>query len=305
MVYFSLTGSTRKVAQAIQAGMQEVLGSCDIAKLKDVNAQDLADYDLIGLGGPVWRLGVPPNVLAFINDLTSMKGKHCFPFCTHGALPVGFMKIITPRLLRKDLTIIGYKDWYGSCFLQHIPKPYLTDGHPDEIDLKEAEDFGREMAERSRRIYSGETNLIPELPEGKEVDLLWQTEPFPSAEITRERRTLQQQRNINMEKCKYPECTLCVDNCPMNSIDFSESPPVFRSSCYAEFFCEAICPEGAIEIDFAPLCVVHDIPVKGRFVGLLEEAEAKGTFRRLVPVEEVGWNTHFYEITEHPRLIPE
>ena len=207
--------------------------------------------------------------------------------------------------MRKGLTIIGYKDWYGSNFLQHLPKPHLTDGHPDEIDLREAEDFGREMAVKSRRIYSGEVHLIPELPGGKTDDLLWQTEPFPYGEVTRVRSIALKQRKVNMEKCRYPECTLCVDNCPMNSIDFSISPPKFKSNCFAEFFCEAICPEGAIEVDFGPLAAVHDIPVKERCVRLLEEAEAKGRFRRLVPLEEVGWDTHLYEVTGHPRLIPE
>jgi len=28
-------------------------------------------------------------------------------------------------------------------------------------------------------------------------------------------------RSINMEKCKYPECTLCADQCDVNAIDFS------------------------------------------------------------------------------------
>ena len=56
------------------------------------------------------------------------------------------------------------RDWYGSVFLPEMPHPYPTDGHPDEIDLKEAEDFGREMVENSRRIHNGQTELIPPEP---------------------------------------------------------------------------------------------------------------------------------------------
>ena len=68
-------------------------------------------------------------------------------------------------LKKKGLTVIGYNSWYGSVYqVLHAPKPYLTDRHPDEIGLKEAKNFGREMAERARRIAAGETNLIPGLP---------------------------------------------------------------------------------------------------------------------------------------------
>ncbi|MFC1942337.1 EFR1 family ferrodoxin [Chloroflexota bacterium] len=306
VVHFSQTGNTRQIAQAIQTGMKQVMGECDIAAIKEVNAQDLAKYDLIGLGAPIWRLSVPANVMAFIQSLPSLEGKHSFPFCSHGALPVGFMKIITTALMRKGLTIIGYNDWYGGAFLPYLPKPYVTDGHPDEIDLKEAEDFGREMAERSRRIYSGETNLIPKLPEETSDDSLWRIEASPAGDVIKIRQTTREQRVINIEKCKYPGCTLCMDNCPMDSIDFSVSPPVFKSNCQVDWFCEAICPEGAIEVDFGPLTKAHDFVVSGVFVRLLDEAEAKGTFRRYVPLEKVGWNTHQHEITGHPRyVIPE
>ena len=51
-----------------------------------------------------------------------------------------------------------------------------------------------------------------------------------------------------MSKCKYPECTLCVDYCSMDAIDFSVNPPVFKQSCEGDDLCWVICPEGAIEI---------------------------------------------------------
>ena len=49
--------------------------------------------------------------------------------------------------------------------------PYYTAGHPDEIDLREAEEFGREMVERSRRISAGETKLIPAMPDMPPLEL--------------------------------------------------------------------------------------------------------------------------------------
>jgi flavodoxin len=52
IIYFSLTGSTKKIAQAIYKGMNPFLESCDLVKLKDVDTACLNNYDLIGIGSP-------------------------------------------------------------------------------------------------------------------------------------------------------------------------------------------------------------------------------------------------------------
>lgn len=300
IVYFSQTGCTKKIAQAIRVGMLQVMEQCDIAALKEVNPHDLIGYDLIGLGSPIWFGKDPANVHGFIDGMPSLKGKHSFPFFTHGALPSGFMQSVVPALIGKGLTVIGFNDWYGSVILPHLPKPYFTDGHPDEIDLKQAEDFGREMAERSRRISLGEPHLIPILPKGREWEKLYGQQEVLTKELADAHRMIQKQRKINMENCT--ECSLCVDNCPMDSIDFSMFPPVFRNNCVACWFCEQICPTGAIEVDYGSLAKIHDKYAQNLLAKRLEVAEAKGRFRRLVKLEEIGW-TSWYKQSGHPRYV--
>jgi NAD-dependent dihydropyrimidine dehydrogenase PreA subunit/flavodoxin len=298
VVYYSQTGNTRKIAQAIHAGMRQVI-KCDIAALKETNPQALIKYDLIGLGSPTWG-GVPPNFAAFIEGMVSLEGKHVFPFFTHGSLPAGYMHTMIPALKRKGLIVIGFNDWYGNSIQQFIPYPHFIAGHPDDIDLREAEDFGREMAQRSQRIYSGETQHIPKPPTRRELDKRYgRPLPLPK-EAAEAEDMLLKQRKINMEKCTV--CGLCVDNCPTGSIDFSASPPVFRDSCARCWFCEQICPEGAIEVNWEPFAKLHDKLI-GNLIKSLEKAEAQGRFRRLVPLENIGWNTHWYQISGHPRYV--
>jgi flavodoxin/NAD-dependent dihydropyrimidine dehydrogenase PreA subunit len=303
IVYFSQTGNTKQIAQAIQKGMKPKMETCDMVKLKELDTKDLAKYDLIGLGSPVWRLGAPNNIVAFLNKLPSLKGKLGFVFCTHGALPIGFMKRVVPLLQSKGMTVIGFNDWYGGCFLPYLPNPYLTDGHPDEIDLKEARAWGREIAQRAQRIAAGETGLIQKIPR-EEDDTLWHFEPPVTNTIRDIRGETQRKMRINMEKCRYPSCTICIDNCPMDAIDFSVSPPVIKKFCHADFFCQAICPEGAIEANFTELAAAHDLVVRDRFIRTLNEETAKGKFRWLTPLEKIGWKTHQHETTKHPRLKP-
>jgi Fe-S-cluster-containing hydrogenase component 2 len=91
----------------------------------------------------------------------------------------------------------------------------------------------------------------------------------------------------------------------MNAIDFSVNPPVSKWSCEGCDLCWVICPEGAIEI--TNLKTTHarmaarpdqDHP----FLKLLAEAEAKGKFRRLTPLDKVGWDNIIYKIKRHPRF---
>lgn len=308
VVYYSQTGNTRKIAQAIHTGMSELSEQCDIARLQDIESEDLVKYDLIGLGAPVWHRREPANVMEFIEfTMNALKGKHGFAFCTHGLFPGRFLARVVPLMTQRGLTVTGWNNWYGSVFLPEKPKPYFTDGHPDEIDLKLANDFGREMVERSRAVYAGKRQLIPVLPQGQEYDELY---PGPPRGI---QRTAEQQEllgirafeyTVNKEKCLYPKCTLCMDNCPTHSIDMSLSPPILIETCDRCSYCEQICPQGAIEFDWEPIVKIINKDIIKYFTQVSEEAEAKRGFRRLVLLKDVRWDTYWYTVKRPPRIKP-
>jgi flavodoxin len=136
VVYYSATGSTRKIAKAIHRGMKEAMDWCDIASTKQINPVEMEKYDLLAVGAPIWYFRAPANLMLFIQNMPRLEGKLSIAFCSHGSAPVGFMRAIVHALQRKGLTVIGWKDWYGSVSqVIYMPKPYFTDGHPDNIDL--------------------------------------------------------------------------------------------------------------------------------------------------------------------------
>jgi Fe-S-cluster-containing hydrogenase component 2 len=216
-------------------------------------------------------------------------------------------------MVQRGMIVIGWNDWFGSCYFPCIPKPYFTDGHPDDVDLQEAEAFGAEMMKRSRRITAGETSAIPVFPRGEEYDELYNPltvemrrrnrhshptqQPGESVEESRRKftRVTSVEFKVDAEKCRYPKCTFCIDNCPMNAIDFSVTPPLFNRDCDRCYLCEMTCPNGAIEYDYEPLQVVHgnDTAVP-QLMKSLEIFEARGKFRRLVLMDEIGWDTPLY-----------
>jgi flavodoxin/Fe-S-cluster-containing hydrogenase component 2 len=303
IIYYSQTGNTEKIAKQIQAGIIQEAGNCDLIKLKEADPKHLYQYDLIGIGSPVYRRE-PLNVAAFIKSLGFVGGKHAFVFCTHGTIPTLYMHSIVPKMKRRGLVVIGRGDWYGDCFLPWHPEPYPTAGHPDEIDLKEAKEFGREMVKRSIRISKGEKGLLPPTPKKPEKD------PNDTPAL---RATIQDTVEdpsvfkYHKELCKYPKCRLCMDNCPTYSIDLSMNPPMIAHKCQPHCcYCTLLCPTGAIEIDDY---VKDQAPKYYRTtteyaLPCLDRDEANGYFRRLLPVEKIGWDTYFYKMHPgHPKFI--
>jgi flavodoxin/ferredoxin len=308
VIYFSQTGNTEKVACAIQAGIKQVSGHCDIAKIKDVNPKQLYDYDLIGMGSAVFG-GQLGSLAILLNDLRFVGGKHAFFFCTHGSAAHGFdfFPNAYKRAKKSGLVMIGTGDWYGDCYLLHMPQPYPTAGHPDEIDLKEAEDFGREMVMRSWRITAGETGLIPPEP------------PMPPPLRPREESnetgenifSFSKKLKFHKEKCLYPKCRLCMENCPVTGIDLSVNPPVLAQPCLHCEWCGRVCPTGALDMDewVRDVAVMTSKGFSSIVKDVLTKAEAEGLFRRLEPGQNPDEyygnldNYGFQKHKKHPQWI--
>lgn len=119
LIYFSQTGNTEKIARAVQKGVQQAAGYCDIVKIKEANPRRLYEYDLIGLGSPAFG-AAPDNVRIFVNNMRFVGGKHIFVFCTHGSGPEPFFPSLYQRMKSRGLTVIGMGDWYGDCYLLQV-----------------------------------------------------------------------------------------------------------------------------------------------------------------------------------------
>jgi flavodoxin/Fe-S-cluster-containing hydrogenase component 2 len=396
VVYYSATGSTGKIAGAIHRGMKSVM-DCDIAPLKKIDPGKMDKYDVIAIGGPIWYYRETANLRLFIYKMSMMTGKPFILFCTHGTQPSGFYNSLMQPLRKKEVAVIGWKDWYGSAsHVLHMPSPYVTDGHPDDIDLREAEVFGKEMAERAKRICAGEKSLIPETPSGPDADPLWQkggmmveggtpsggpspggpgaaaggpggmfasADEIPKFDMLKcvyprctacmdncvggaidfsrtasagllsgssilvegcihcqqpmcERacaydaityKQMKTKHAYDMKKCTYPKCALCVDNCPMNSIDLSHGQSIVHNNCEGCDLCWCVCPYDAISIpniaESHALLANSETTWDSPFLANLNNAEKTGRFRRLVPVDKVGWGNIVYKNTHAPRVV--
>ena len=180
IIFFSQTGNTKKIALAIQKGIIAQTGQCDIKSLKEATAADWLDYDLVGIGSSTWSSCPNPRLIYMVKELPEeVKGKHAFFFSTHGILPGRVVHRGVKPMLDKGLTVLGWKDWFCGASLPGHLKPWYSDGHPDEIDLAEAEAFGKTMAEHSQRVNDGWVEIIPKLPTPEAFDQFYGTgHPF-------------------------------------------------------------------------------------------------------------------------------
>jgi flavodoxin/ferredoxin len=290
IIQFSQTGFTRKVAEQIRDGIAEVTGQCDLKSLREVRPDSLAEYDLVGLGCPVFYYQEPFNVRDFMQGLPELKDRQWFIFCTHGSVMGYTLVSMAEALKRKGILVVGYHHTYADGTLPFYPHPTLTTGHPDELDYEQARTFGREVAERSRRIAGGERNLVPE-PEPVPAEWV-EAAAFFTPQFLEEAMP---RLRIDMEKCI--QCQECVENCPVDGIDVDADPPRIQDPCVYCWYCAKICPELAIETDWDMLVAMAPENY-ARYRKALEEAEARGEFRWLVDPDSMNFDDPLYKQRE-------
>ncbi len=158
--YYSDTGNTKKVADAIYDAIKESEKEICLAE----EAPDLSDYDLIFCGFPVQSMGLPGKMENFVKGIP--EGKNVAFFATHGSLRGGELAItafFAALGLSKNLKVMGT---FGS---RGVVKQGIIDallkkpehrgwaleaqsaaGHPDAADLEDAKAFAAAMVTKAR-----------------------------------------------------------------------------------------------------------------------------------------------------------
>jgi flavodoxin/NAD-dependent dihydropyrimidine dehydrogenase PreA subunit len=294
IIVFSQTGNTRRIAERIYDGITRVTGHCDIKPLSDAGVALLPEYDLVGLGSPVFYYKEPFNVRDFLEALPALNGQHWFVFCTHGNVIGNFFPSVTERLKEKGAKVIGCHNSYASITVPFYPRPSYTSGHPDRHDLEKARAFGTEVANRSSEIVTRQSDPanVPYPVSSKE----WIQD---STRLTRE--ILEQvlpKLSINMDTCIG--CRECEQNCPVQGIDVEAAPPRIQTPCIYCWRCVNVCPTLSIGAEWESL--VRMAPTNyARYRKELDKAAARGEFRWLVDPKIIDFNDPLFKQRE--RLV--
>jgi ferredoxin/flavodoxin len=288
IICFSQTGHTQRVAEEIRAGILKVSDCCDLVALADVDRERLAEYDLVGLGCPVFYYQPPFHVSEFIEGLPRLAGKQWFVFCSHGSVMGMTLILMAEQLARKGIDVIGDHDTYADGTLPFYPYPTVTTGHPDAQDLREAREFGEMIAERSRAVAAGDPSGIePPRP------VLDDWVPEEAARFTPEfLKQIMPPLRIDEDRCSM--CGDCEDACPVQGIDIDAEPPEIQEPCIYCFHCVKICPTASIQADWTLLeaAAPHNY---ARYIEALHNAAERGEFRWLVDPDSMNFDDPLYK----------
>lgn len=286
IICFSQTGNTRKIAECIRQGMMEETQDCRILDLGQAAQQDLAGYDLVGLGCPVFYYQEPINVRDFLKALPEMPGKNWFIFCTHGSIIGNTFPSMIRHLQQKGVAVIGYHDTYADAWLPFYPHPTYTTGHPDRQDLDEARLFGKWIVDQARDVISGKARTVAE-PDPIPEEWLKNAQWFTAEKMAQIFPPLR----LNSDLCT--QCLECEQNCPVEGIDLTAEPIRMQEPCIFCWRCVNICPERAIQADWGKQVELAP-KLYRRYRYWLDQAAAQGRFRWLVDPESIDFQNPWY-----------
>jgi flavodoxin len=154
VTYFSRTGNTKKVAEAIFAGLD---GDKDLKSME--KAHPLDEYSLVFIGFPVHSHSVPYKVEEFLKTIPA--GKKIALFCTHGAFPghrLSREAIEYAVVMAAKAKVLGTFAVRGRLSMQALDAlgrspehqewtdmAASANTHPNETDLAEAKVFARRI----------------------------------------------------------------------------------------------------------------------------------------------------------------
>jgi Flavodoxin len=121
IIYWSKTGNTKKVAQAIQEGLEEAGANVSLQRIETAEDIDFYDYDLVCIGFPSYQWSPPKAMDTFLRSKFNVyrnqglvkigapviPGKNTLIFCTYSGPHTGIREAIPAGL-------------YAGQFFEHL-----------------------------------------------------------------------------------------------------------------------------------------------------------------------------------------
>lgn len=240
IIYFSQGGTNRSVADIIGKSLRKAGYQVDLWNLKDDPPPDPREYELLGIGSPVYYYRAPFNVTDFVNSLPSLSGLSAFVFVVHGAYRGNTGNTIRRTLRLKGAKEVGYFYCYGAdYFLGYLKEGcLLSPDHPSEEELESAGVFGHDIAAR----LEGASYEPPD--DDPEVQMIYRLERFLANRVLVKNFY---SRSFRVNATCRPECDLCIRQCPVQNIHRGANGKlVWGRKCLLCLSCEMNCPEDAI-----------------------------------------------------------
>ncbi len=256
IVYFSPSGSTRKVAQQMAEAFTEKLSKVEVIDLTRNESywnsiqfrQNLYNiintYDVLCIGSPVYAHHLHYNVMNFIKNLLPLTDKVQFvvPFVTYGGINSGEALHDAEKLLRKNgrRVVAGLKINSEHC----LSKAFSTDFNrnlPDTTAIPYLNELTDKLLqlENIKVSTNGYFLNYQKTPVRIRTKLLigekfWHNHMYPKS-------------TFDYSKCNG--CGICAMKCPLMRIDLKNNLPVVKENaldCIHCGMCVFSCKKGGV-----------------------------------------------------------
>lgn len=239
--YFSGTGNTEFVAKKYQEYLQVLGYEITIQAIDSLKiTPNIENYNLIGVGFPLYAWNLPINVRKFIEQLPNCQNKDGFIFVTAGGpTPLGALGITKDLLKKKGIKVLS-----AECL--EMPSN-------DNILFSAADPKSARVQRLRQKAQERIKRIIKTIPIGQSkihgdnqfMKLLSRLTGFWLNKIYRP--YFHYHKFYVDEKC-LPNCRFCEQICPVNNIKkLAPQTVVFDRTCILCARCINCCPVSAIQ----------------------------------------------------------
>ncbi len=228
LIFFSPTGTTKKVLDAIANGMNfQKTEQINLINNNNINKQKFTDDEIVMIGVPVHSSRIPFTVIDRLKNFGANNTKAVL-VTVYGNRHFG-----DALLELKDLAIeLGFFPIAAAAFIGvhsfSSSKYPIAEGRPNAEDLKIAKDFGKQ--------------IMTNFESHKEIKVPGN---YPYKERSEK---LKVKPKIDLELCD--RCGLCREVCPVDAISiFEDRIDINENLCIYCHACVKICPQKARTID--------------------------------------------------------
>lgn len=223
LVYFSPTGSTKKVLKTIARTYNKKVDEYDSTNYKNKEGMlQFTNSDFVIFGVPVYSGRVPETA---ISRLLHYRGTN-----TPAAIVVTYGNREYDDALIELKTILetkGFRVIAAAAFVaEHSIVPSIAAGRPLKNDLAIAESFAAKLSKKLNEIHS--PNEIPVTVKGNKEYRKYKTIPI---------------HPHTTSACT--KCSTCVKLCPVKAISPGDPYKTDKKKCVTCMRCTAVCPKKA------------------------------------------------------------
>lgn len=234
LVYFSPTGTTEKIVEAIARGINhDSVETINITPPENRKRKlEISDNELLIVGVPVYFGRAQSNAIEWLNTL---QGSNTPTVCV---VVYGNREFDDALLELKDTMMkngcipVACAAYIGEHSFSNSETP-IAAGRPDHADVGHAESFGEKIRNKMASVSAGDLAGDISVPGN-----------HPYVDITESRKKLSAVDFVAVDS-NCSQCGECARICPVEAIDFEDSALVDKNKCILCHACVKRCPTGA------------------------------------------------------------